>query len=147
MREVAFGNSATVTVEVDDSLTVPAVSSKFPGFAGMPRVFATAYLVGFAECAAMAALHPFLDDNESSVGVDVRVDHTAATPVGMTVTAEATITAVEGRLVHFDVVLRDDAERIGSGTHIRAVIDKDKFAARVARKADAAAAAARPSGD
>lgn len=142
MQQVEVGHSATVAVEVDDSLTVPAVSASFPGFAEMPRVFATAYLVGFAECAAMAALHPFLEDRESSVGVDVRVDHTAATPVGMTVTATATITGVEGRMVSFDVVLRDDAEQIGSGTHVRAVIDKDRFAARVAKKAAGVGASA-----
>lgn len=134
MQQVEVGHSATVSVEVGDDLTVPAVSSRFPGFATMPRVFATAYLVGFAECAAMAALEPFLDDGESSVGVDVRVDHTAATPVGMTVTATATVTAAEGRMVHFDVVLRDDVEQIGAGTHVRAVIDRARFDDRVARK-------------
>lgn len=138
MRPVEIGHTASVSVRVDDSLTVPAVSDHFPRFDTMPRVFATAYMVGFAECAAMAALHPFLDPNESSVGVDVRFDHTAATPVGFTVTATATVTAVEGRLVHFDVALRDDTEPIGSGTHIRAVIDQAKFEARVARKASEA---------
>lgn len=101
----------------------------------MPPVFATAYLVGFAECAAMAALHPYLDEHESSVGVDVRVDHTAATPVGTTVIAEATVTSVEGRIVTFEVVLRDDAEQIGRGTHQRAIIDRARFDARVAAKA------------
>ncbi|WP_040159146.1 thioesterase family protein [Nigerium massiliense] len=131
------GHSATVSVVVDESLTVPAVSDKYPGFATMPPVFATAYMVGFAECAAMAALHPFLDDNESSVGVEVRFDHTAATPVGMTVTAEAIVTAIEGRMISFDVVLRDDVEPIGRGTHQRAIIDKAKFEARAAKKAGA----------
>ena len=50
------GARASVRVVVDDALTVPGVSDAFEGFADMPRVFATAYLVGFAECAAMAVL-------------------------------------------------------------------------------------------
>jgi len=129
------GARAEVRVVVDDALTVPGVSDKFPGFDTMPRVFATAYMVGFAECAAMAVLHPFLDATESSVGIDVRFEHTAATPVGMTVTAEAQVTSVEGRVIGFRVVLRDDVEQIGSGTHQRAVIDRAKFDARVATKA------------
>lgn len=137
---LTVGATASVSVVVDDTLTVPAVSAKFPRFDTMPRVFATAYLVGFAECAAMAVLHPFLDDGESSVGVKVDFDHTAATPVGLTVTAQATVTAVEGRLLTFDVVLRDDLDEIGRGTHRRAVIDRAKFDARVAKKADAAGA-------
>lgn len=131
------GATASVSVVVDDSLTVPGVSDRFPRFDTMPRVFATAYLVGFAECAAMAVLHPFLDEDESSVGVKVDFEHTAATPVGLTVTAEATVTAVEGRLVTFEVVLRDDVDEIGRGLHRRAVIDRAKFDARVAKKADA----------
>ncbi|SDB79850.1 fluoroacetyl-CoA thioesterase [Raineyella antarctica] len=132
---LAPGQTATVSVEVDDSLTVPAVSAKYPGFAEMPRVFATAYMVGLAECAAMGALADFLEPNESSVGTDVRFDHTAATPVGMTVTATAEVTGVEGRMVSFHVVLRDDDGQIGEGTHQRAIIDKARFEARVAAKA------------
>lgn len=139
---LAPGVSHTVSVRVDDDLTVPAVSSKFPGFAEMPRVFATAFMVGFAEAAAMGALADHLEPHESSVGIDVRFDHTAATPVGMTVTATAEVTAVEGRIVSFRVVLRDDEEQIGEGTHQRAVIDKAKFEARVAAKAERARAQA-----
>lgn len=130
-----IGHSHTVSVVVDDTLTVPAVSAKYPGFADMPRVFATAFMVGFAECAAMGALADHLEPGESSVGTDVRFDHIAATPVGMTVTAVATVTAVEPRVVSFHVELSDDAGPIGSGTHRRAIIDRARFDARVAKKA------------
>ena len=133
---LAAGASHRVSVVVDDSLTVPGVSAAFPGFAEMPRVFATAYLVGFAECAAMGVLAPFLDAGEGSVGIDIAVDHTAATPVGMTVTAVATATSVEPRVVGFEVGLFDDAGPIGRGTHRRAIIDRAKFDARVAAKAE-----------
>lgn len=133
---LVVGASHRVSVVVDDSLTVPGVSAAFPGFAEMPRVFATAYLVGFAECAAMGVLAPFLDAGEGSVGIDVAVDHTAATPVGMTVTAVATVTSVEPRVVGFEVALFDDAGPIGRGTHRRAIIDRATFDARVAAKAE-----------
>lgn len=135
MRDLAVGTRGAVTITVDESLTVPAVSAQYPRFDDMPLVFATAYMVGLAECAAMDALHPALDAGESSVGIDVRFDHTAATPVGMKVTAEAVITAVDGRIVTFDVVLRDEVDQIGHGTHQRAVINREKFEARVAAKA------------
>lgn len=129
------GASHEVSVVVTPELTVPGVSDDFPGFADMPAVFATAYLVGFAECASMGVLAPFLDANEGSVGVEVNFDHTAATPVGLTVTAVSTVTAIDGRLVSFAVDLRDDAGAIGHGTHRRAIIDRAKFDARVAEKA------------
>ncbi len=135
MNELAVGTRGSVTITVDETLTVPAVSSQYPRFDDMPAVFATAFMVGLAECAAMDALHPALEEGESSVGIDVRVDHTAATPVGMQVTAEAVVTAVEGRVVTFEVTLRDEVDQIGHGTHQRAVINRAKFDARVAAKA------------
>ncbi len=135
MNELAVGTRGSVTITVDETLTVPAVSSQYPRFDDMPAVFATAFMVGLAECAAMDALHPALEEGESSVGIDVRFDHTAATPVGMQVTAEAVVTAVEGRVVTFEVTLRDEVDQIGHGTHQRAVINRAKFDARVAAKA------------
>lgn len=134
MKPLEVGARHTVSVQVDDSLTVPAVSAKYPGFADMPRVFATAYMVGFAECAAMGVLAKVLEPHESSVGVDVAFEHTAATPTGLTVTATATVTEVQPRLVSFHVELVDDAGSIGSGEHKRAIIDRAKFDARVAAK-------------
>lgn len=135
MNELAVGTRGSVTITVDETLTVPAVSSQYPRFDDMPAVFATAFMVGLAECAAMDALHPALEEGESSVGIDVRFDHTAATPVGMQVTAEAVVTAVEGRVVTFEVTLRDEVDQIGHGTHQRAVINRAKLDARVAAKA------------
>jgi fluoroacetyl-CoA thioesterase len=122
-------------LRVDPALTVPAVSSTFTGFADMPPVLATAFMVGFIEWACIEALKPFLDAGERTVGTYVDVSHTAATPVGMTVTAEVELTAVEGRKLRFKVACRDDAGPIGEGFHERAVIDYAKFMARVAAKA------------
>lgn len=136
MRPIEVGASHTTSVVVDESLTVPAVSAKFPGFGSMPRVFATAFMVGFAEAAAMGVLADYLDESEGSVGVDVRFDHTAATPIGLTVTATATVTAVAPRMVTFAVELSDDEGPIGRGTHVRAIIDRGRFEARVAAKAE-----------
>lgn len=135
MRDLAIGRRGRVAITVDESLTVPAVSSQYPRFEDMPPVFATAYMVGLAECAAMDALHPVLEHGESSVGIEVSFEHTAATPIGLTVVAEAEVTAVEGRIVTFEVTLHDSLEPIGKGTHRRAVILRDKFDERILRKA------------
>lgn len=129
------GATNTYSVKVTDALTVPQVSTDYPHFPGMPSVFATGYMVAFAESACMGVMAPYLEDGEDSVGTAIDMDHTAATPVGLTVTATATLTSIEGRSLIFDVVLRDDAGVIGQGTHRRAVIDRAKFDARVAAKA------------
>ncbi len=125
------------SLRVDHTLTVPAVSQAFTGFSDMPPVFATAFMVGFIEWTCIEALRPFLEPHERTVGTHVDVSHSAATPVGMTVTAEVELIAVEGRTLRFKVSCRDEAGLIGEGFHDRAVIDAAKFMARVSAKAEA----------
>lgn len=127
----------TQAVTVGEALTVPAVSAAFTGFADMPAVFATAFMVGFAEWACIEALRPYLAAHQRTVGTHVDMSHTAATPMGMQVIAEVELIAVEGRRLRFRVECRDEAEVIGTGFHERAVIDLPKFAARVEAKRQA----------
>ncbi|WP_210239530.1 thioesterase family protein [Mesorhizobium sp. B2-8-9] len=121
-------------VRVDDTLTVPAMTPAFAGFGDMPPVFATAFMVGFIEWACIEALRPFLGSHERTVGTHVDVSHVAATPVGMMVTADVELVAVEGRKLRFKVSCTDEGGLIGEGLHERAVIDHDKFMARVLTK-------------
>jgi predicted thioesterase len=98
-------------------------------------VFATPFLVALMEGAAVSALEPFLQEGEGSVGTMVHVSHTAATPVGMTVWAEAVVTGVEGRRVFFEVSAWDETGPVGSGQHERAIIRNERFLEKVNAKA------------
>lgn len=100
-------------------------------------VFSTPSMINLMEHAARNAISPFLDANEDSVGVNVHVEHLAATPLNAIVRAEARVTAVEGRLVDFEITARDEKEQIGRGTHRRAVIPLEKFAAKLKDKSAA----------
>jgi predicted thioesterase len=86
------------------------------------------------EFASARAVAPFLPEGWVSVGTEVNVKHLAATPVGFTVTATATVTGVSGRLVSFAVRAHDGVELIGEGTHVRALVDIERFNTRVASK-------------
>ncbi len=121
-------------LRVDESLTVPAVSNAFSGFADMPSVFATAFMVGLIEWAAIEAIRPHLEDGEGSVGTHIDVSHISATPIGMCVTAYVELLSVEGRRLKFKVSCRDERDLIGEGTHNRVVIDRAKFNARLHTK-------------
>jgi fluoroacetyl-CoA thioesterase len=124
-----------MTIPVTEKLTVPSVSAAFTGFADMPPVFATAFMVGFVEWTCVEALRPHLGPGEHTVGTRVDMDHSAATPVGMKATASVELVEVEGRRLRFEVACRDEVEAIGAGFHERFVIDAAKFQARVGRKA------------
>ena len=98
-------------------------------------IFSTPNLVLLLEEAAMEALAPYLREDQASVGTKVEVAHTAATLVGQTVKATATVTEVDRRRVVFDIRVEDDTEVIGTGTHERFVVDLPSFEDRLAAKA------------
>ncbi len=104
----------------------------------LPLVLATAKMSLAMELAAINALTPFLEPGEFSVGVTVNVTHTAATPPGWKVRAEAEVTGGEGRRVEYVVRAFDEKEQIGEGIHTRAVLDRAKFDQRLAAKVKAA---------
>jgi predicted thioesterase len=105
----------------------------------LPAVFSTPVMVMLMENAALNAIKPYLDPNESAVGTRVDVTHLAATPVGMTATALAEVTLVDGRRIEFKVTASDGMDTIGTATHERMVIDMVRFNEKLAKKAAAAA--------
>jgi fluoroacetyl-CoA thioesterase len=97
-------------------------------------IFSTPNLVLLLEEAAIEALAPHLRDDQASVGTKIDIAHTAATLLGQTVTATATVTEVDRRRVAFSITVRDDLEEIGSGTHERFIIDVPGFEERLSQK-------------
>ncbi|MGE3309441.1 MAG: thioesterase family protein [Limisphaerales bacterium] len=100
----------------------------------MPEVLSTPWLVWFLEHAARAAVLPWLDPGESTVGTEIEVRHLAATLVGDEVVCKARIVRVDGGEISFRVEAHDASECIATGFHKLRVIQVDRFAARVHRK-------------
>lgn len=119
------GRAETVVVQEN---TAAAVGS------GLVPVFATPYMIALMEGAAVNAVLPALAEDEGTVGTQLNVAHSAATPIGMKVWAEAVVTAVEGKKLTFDVIAFDEAGEIGRGTHERFVIKPEKFLAKCQAK-------------
>ena len=125
----------TFTFEITDRKTVPALYPESEEFQLMPDVFATGFMVGFLEWACIQAVNPHIDwPNEQTVGTHINVNHTAATPPGMSVTAVVKLVEVDGRRLVFEVTAHDDAEPICKGTHERFVIDKARFSEKISAK-------------
>jgi len=99
------------------------------------RVYATPELCRDIEMTCRELLLEHLEDGEDSVGLELMVRHTAPTLPGMEVEVTATIAAVEGRKVSFDVTAKDELEPIGGGKHVRFVVDKAKTFERLRAKA------------
>ena len=113
---------------VGEEHTAPRVGS------GAIHVLATPVMINLIEAAALAAVEKLLPPGHQSLGTVLNVRHVAATPVGMRVTAFATVEKIDGRTIAFKVEARDERELIGDGTHERVVVNVEKFDQRVKRK-------------
>jgi predicted thioesterase len=101
------------------------------------QVLATPFLIGLLENAAAGVLAPHLPPGASTVGTMVEMRHLAATPVGMTVRARATLLETDGRRFLFQVEAWDDRDKIAEGRHERTVVSNlAKFLDRVMKKGD-----------
>lgn len=102
----------------------------------MPEAYGTPFMIYLMEVAAANAVQSSMPPGWVTVGVDVNIRHMAATPVGRTVVAKATVTSVSEKLVTFDVEAHDGVNTIGKGTHSRAPIELKRFNAALARSRD-----------
>src|SRR5271156_3069442 len=93
----------------------------------MPEVYGTPFLVYLIEVAASNAIREHLPKGWVSVGYEVNVKHLAATPVGRTVTAKARLDSIDGRFIKFAVEAHDGVSHIGTGTHVRALVQLSRF--------------------
>ncbi len=94
-------------------------------------VFATPSMVALMENAAMNAVAPFLPEGSTTVGAEINTTHIKPSALGAEIEATATLTATEGRKLLFDVEARDTSGTIGKGTHVRFIVDIERFMAKV----------------
>lgn len=132
--DISLGSHGTATLVVADEHTAPRVGS------GAIHVLATPVMINLFEAAALDACEKYLPAGHQSLGTKLNITHIAATPVGMRVTATATVVKVDGRNIHFAVSARDERDLIGEGSHERVVVNVERFDKRVRDKTAAQAA-------
>ena len=126
MLEAGICGHETVAVTAEN--TARAMGS------GTLEVFATPALAALAEKTCWESVAPALEPGTGTVGTELSLEHTAPTPVGMHVTCDSELIAVDGRKLTFEVTLRDEKGQVGHGMHQRFVIDEKKFFAKAQAK-------------
>ena len=119
--EITVGMKGEVATLVEREDTAKEVGS------GSLLVYATPCMVALMEGAACEAIEEALSDSQTTVGTELNIQHISATPVGLEVRAEAEVTAVEGKVITFEVKAFDEAGEIGKGTHKRVIVNTQKF--------------------
>lgn len=100
-----------------------------------PRMYSTPAMISLMEQTSIKVLTPHLDEGEQSVGTKISVSHLKATPIGQKVRARSILTEIVDvgrptRRYRFTVEAFNEKEKIGEGTHERAVINVKQFAGR-----------------
>lgn len=125
---LCIGMKGEKSIQVSQDNTALAYGS------GGVAVYATPAMIGLMENAALTAVDSALPAGMATVGISLDVKHTAATPVGMTVTATAELIEIHGKRLVFRLAAYDEAEKIGEGIHQRYIIDLDKFISNASAK-------------
>ncbi|HZB93255.1 MAG TPA: hotdog domain-containing protein [Stellaceae bacterium] len=126
MKSVPLGLSHRHELVPDASQTAAAV-----GNVGV-EVVGTPFLVGYFEIAAHAAILPYCEAGEVTVGTRIEVDHLAAALPGRRVVADARVVAVDGRRILFEVEVRQGERLLMKGHHGRAIVHLERLLARAA---------------
>jgi fluoroacetyl-CoA thioesterase len=124
LDNVTIGMTAEKAVTVISEMTV----SHF--VANMPHVYATPMMILHMEMASGSSIASHLPKGFVSVGMDVKVRHLAATPVGRTVRVISRVVGIEPKSVVFEVEAWDGDRKIGDGTHRRGIVNLVEFEER-----------------
>ena len=119
--EITVGMKGEAFTDVERADTAAEVGS------GSLLVYATPCMVALMEGAACEAIAEVLKEDQTTVGIALNIEHISATPVGLEVRAEAEVTAVDGKVITFEVNAYDEAGPIGKGTHKRVIVNTQKF--------------------
>lgn len=100
-----------------------------------PRMYSTPSMISLMEQTAIRLLTPHLDAGEQSVGTKISVSHFKATPIGQKVRAKATLTEIvdigrPSKRYRFNVEAFNETDKIGEGSHERALINVTQFVGR-----------------
>ena len=100
------------------------------GSGDMP-VFATPSMVALMENSAMNAVKDSLPEGSTTVGAHIETSHVKPSAIGETIDATAELVEVDGRKLTFNIVAQDNGNVIGEATHVRYIVDREKFLSKL----------------
>jgi fluoroacetyl-CoA thioesterase len=127
---MAAFDSVTIGMTAEKIVTVTSEMTVGHFVADMPQVYATPIMILHMEMASGSAIVSHLPKGFVSVGMDVKVRHLAATPVGRSVRAVSRVIKIDPKSVVFEVEAWDGDRKIGDGTHRRGIVNLTEFEQR-----------------
>ena len=122
---IEIGLKHTSELRVSEALTAIAVGS------GDMPVLATPMMMALMENAAMLAVRDKLPEGSTTVGGYIESSHLKPSKIGEVFRAEAEVTKVDGKKIEFRVSAYSGETLIGEGTHLRFIVDRQKFMSKI----------------
>lgn len=122
---IEIGLTYTSQLTVTDAVTAVTMGS------GDMPVLATPAMMALMENAAMLAVAGHLPEGCTTVGGHISSSHLRPSKLGDTITATATVTRVEGKKIEYRIEAHCGDTLLGEGTHLRFIVDKEKFMSRL----------------
>ena len=119
------GLTHTSTLKVTNADTALEIGS------GDMPVLATPAMTALMENAAMLAVSDSLPEGCTTVGGHISTSHLKPSRVGAQVSATATLDKIDGRKLYFTVKAHDGDTLIGEGSHLRFIVERDRFMAKL----------------
>ena len=123
MIKIGLKNTSELTV-------TDAVSAIQMGSGAMP-VLATPAMLALMENAAMLAVAGKLPEGCTTVGGHIESSHLKPSKIGDKLSATAEVTKVEGKKIEFKVSAYSGAVLLGEGTHLRFIVDRERFMSKL----------------
>ena len=124
-EKIEIGQKHISELTVTDSVTAIAMGS------GDMPVLATPAMMALMENAAMLAIAETLPEGCTSVGGYIESSHLRPSKIGDKITAIAEVTKVEGKKIEFKVAAYSGDTLLGEGTHLRFIVDKERFMSKL----------------
>ena len=122
---IEVGLKHTSTLVVTDNVTAVKIGS------GDMAVLATPAMMALMENAAMLAVADALPEGSTTVGGHITSSHLKPSKVGDTVNATAEVVKVDGKKIEFKVSAYQGDVLIGEGSHLRFVVDRERFMSKL----------------
>lgn len=120
-----IGLEHTSQLTVTEALTAQAMGS------GDLPVLATPAMTALMENAAMLAVSNYLPEGSTTVGGYIDTTHIKPSKVGDTVRATAFVSDNQGPRIEFKIKAYCGDTLLGEGTHVRYIVDKEKFMSKL----------------
>ena len=118
---IEIGLKHTSELTVTDAVTAMAIGS------GDMPVLATPMMMALMENAAMLAVKDELPEGSTTVGGHIESSQLKPSKVGDVVRATAEVTKVDGKKIEYKISAYSGDILLGEGTHLRFVVDKERF--------------------